>query len=287
MQQDEATPSRSIAASELPLASESLSIDAIERQLDQVVSKMDNSVLAAAAKFEVTRLREYLHQFRRRWTDLNDGKVYLTDAKQLQSTCSEIFATLVRAASESKCPQRYRSVSICRTKDYFDQAAIRILGESLEAVIRNAASSTFSAGRLVTVDRYIIVPARYFPHPQAQAKDLVKMKGWWRQIYDSLCEHTGPDLCGGALEVSLSVLSVKSLADAQIEPIDFGLYGDLAVGIYERGNSQVLKICDNTAPEFADCVRLWNLLKHGSFPRLTWCQLVTRLDVDQPEDDPT
>jgi len=216
-----------------------------------------------------------------------------------------MFTALALDAAQTNRTNEYFSVSVLDDPDYFERPFIRVLSLELDhAVARVAAVEKSGTRTLIRVDRILIVPTSFYPEGASVA--TTETINWWKKVYNSLgkrmseMETLGPD-SRQPLEISLRVTHEEAIRGHSIpvRDLDFGLYGDEAVGVYSaEGRSsecqhdrvETLTIHEHTAngpPEFADRKDRWIALQHPNLPKLTWRQVVSRLRLGPEITDPT
>lgn len=280
---------------------------------EQLLLKVDGYVADAGfgPTFQATAscLRQWLDRqlsdAQRSLADLIARRVALRDIETVRSTVRQMFTALALDAAHTGRPSRYLSVSLCDEPDYFERPFIKILGLELDdAVTIVAEKQAPKSLPLVAVDRILVVPSRVFPEPAHVAFD--EMRTWWDKVYRSLGERMSVMETVGPhnhlpVEIALKISHDEAVNrhNIPLRGLDFGLYGEEAVGVYtadtrdmmaSRDLKETLVVHEKSATgpaEFADCMGRWNALQHRSLPSLSWRQLVSRLRLGGPIQDPT
>lgn len=242
--------------------------------IDAYVDRYPHAVFQEAIRSQVAEVKEI-------FADLLSRRVRIRTVEQLRSACNGMFLRFAERARASmgspaadvpKDRCTYRSACFLGWPDYFDSAFMMQMTKHRRLAFSRVFEDSTDMRKAITVEHVLIVPDEAWYVHFAGTRD--ELRAWWqrpRRVIDRLARHDQ------VIVVSHRALRESGNID---EYLDFGLYGDVAVGLYRRGPfNEELTLHDFGSKEFAQCRLNWDRFIHGrGSESLDWGEFKCRLE---------
>ena len=248
-------------------------------QLIDLISELEDcyggTVWDEAAKESLARLKNEIIQ-------LQIKRVTLRTLSAVREVSAGMFTQFARRAAAARAlaersseASTYRSAMHVTSYRYFESPFLRQL-----AVHRDGAMDEVFGGdaalrkSTVRMECVVIVPAKLW-------RDAASPEGraGWKSIDAHLTANAG------LLDVRTHLVLEEDLnSSSSLSPyLDFGLYGDVAVGVYScTSGEEELRVEDGSSQLYAQCSQQWERFSHSSANRLEWSEVVHRLKLVDP-----
>ena len=276
---------------EAPTMNLSSPFERLERELPLLVEELlrqsPDSILDAAVRQMLAKDLRYLAERRKAWRGIVEQRIVLEDVGDVREVSFAMFSSLAAQAvwgTGAVNNRSYRSVSVCSSSRYFRRPLISTIGRAFEqAVAPNVQVQQQSATQPILLDRILIVPDRYWAKPDPPSTCRHEILRFWKPILEDVAAQQARCQQNGLIEFRLRVVSqgAARACQLQVRELDFGLYGNIAVGMYQRkGVTEVLLLCGRHSNELRAAEAAWRELSSSQAHGQTWDEFITELDVD-------
>lgn len=224
-------------------------------------------------------VRSQVAEWRDRTFEILLGQVRLRSLQQIRETSYDMFKCLAQRSLRAKRPavpsdsglpehaSLYRSVSYLSRDDYFESPFLSEMARYRDIAFREVFGDPAANGSTVQIQRVLVVgQEHWYASPGSGFRDF------WNRAE--------PAICRLASNSTVRVVSATQLPDSgSSDPIlDFGLYGDVAVGVYHRvGDREELLIQDAHSSLFSQCECAWRGLMDPASESIEWTEFTRRL----------
>ncbi|MCP4036355.1 MAG: hypothetical protein GY733_05415 [bacterium] len=282
---------------------ESRLIEAIENAKASISSIADSQLIEFArelSRYQAEQDYQELAAIAARWAEPSKFTCVIDDVRSLMHLSFVLFRQIAQrnarldgpghVADKDRTdeePRHYFSVSYVRDPSYFNRSFIAQLSRQLDAAVAttlDAIAQEYPGWRppnrpLVPTQRVVIIPEEYWPIGDCDRSG--NFEHYWGSVVSILDRQNCPsptwaaDPFAASQKVDLYCVGeeVVRATGVPIDQLDFGLYGDVAVGIYRyehERESIKLHLGRDTVDR---CRGVWRSLFHEEMDCMSWERL--------------
>lgn len=261
-------------------------LDPVLADLDQLLERYPHPIFQAAVAGARRRTLRRSRNYDAWRTRLRDGQITLWNLDDIRQTAVEMFRMLVehsqRAhAGEADGAAVYRSVSVASSRGYFGRPCIGVLTNAFDSAVARYLGAAHGALEHLALDRLVIVPTRYWIDKHDEVTSA--QRTFWLPIRRALGALQARYEHHKLVKLTIRLMPAQTAKDRHLplEGLDFGLYGDIAVGLYTRhGERERLTLWPGDATEMRRCDAAWRVLTDPFAKAISWAEMAVRLDLD-------